>query len=231
VEAVVAQPGGRYLTMVTLGISIVALILAGWAVLRPQPTVQAGPASVATPTTSSATTSPTSTDTGTGSPTETSSTDTNSDDSSGSATPALPTVGYTVSYQDKKLRLTPNNGCSYRQVDLDGPSVTSQTTISDVQFTPCGGGNNKSAQFNFPSESVATIGSTAASAQDCANAITTSPASQRMTLSRQLVICTVTDGTSTPDQPARQRIARIVIDNIGQDGTTDVTVTAWEIPH
>jgi hypothetical protein len=230
VEVVVAQPAGRNLNVIALGISVVALFLAGFAVLRPQPTVEAGPASAPSGNVA-ATTSPTATsEAGTSSDSETS-TDTSSDDSSGSATPALPTVGYTVSYQDKKLRLTPNNGCGTRYVDLDGPSVTSQETISDVSFTPCSGGSQSAAQFNFPNESVATVGSTAATAQDCANAITTSPASQRMTLSRQLVICAVTDGTSTPDQPARQRIAKIVVDNIGQDGTTDVTVTAWEIPH
>ena len=213
------------LNVLTLAISVLALLLAGYAVIRPAKATEAGPPRP----------SPTATATGT----VTTSTSAGPSDTSvpASTNPGLvpsgvlPTVGYVPSYPDRKLRLTPNDGCGPRYVDLDTPAVTVDAGSSDVQYVPCRGQDSKAVQLSYPNQSVAEVSSASATPEDCANAITTSPASQRIILSRQLVICSLTDGTSTADQPARQRIVRLVIDNISQDGTVDLTATAWEVPR
>jgi hypothetical protein len=56
-------------------------------------------------------------------------------------------------------------------------------------------------------------------------------ASQELTPSQDQVICAVTDGQGAPNQPARTKITRIVVSDVGQDQKVTLNVTAWEIPY
>jgi hypothetical protein len=220
---------GSFLPVAALVVAVAALGLAGGAFLR------AG--SAGTPAAAvTVTTAPTVGASGSGSasgPSATSS-DTGSESSSSSddgSTPGesgvpLPTVGYTQAYQDKRLLLTPNSqsNCT-RYVDLDGPAVLGSEEHADLTFH-CQTGSS----LSFPSVEVAQITSPTATPEDCAAAIQQAPSDQEITLSRQLVICTTTDGVSTPDQPARRKVVRIVVNSVEKDGTTDITVSSWFIP-
>jgi len=151
----------------------------------------------------------------------------------GPATDApLPTAAanYTVSYQDKRLILQPNGeSCSGgRKVDLDQPAINVMNG-SDIQYTPgCGG---EPVTLNFASDKLATVVSPTATPEDCAENIQLNAASQELAPSQEQVICAVTDGQGAPNQPARAKIARIVVSDVGQDQKVTVNVTAWEIPY
>jgi len=139
-------------------------------------------------------------------------------------------VGYTAAYQDKRLLLTPNtdSGC-IRYVDLDRPAVVASEEHADVTFKFCGTAGGGS-QLIFPNVEVAQVTSASATPEDCAAGIEQAPSSQEVTLSRQLVICTTTDGVSTPDQPARRKVIRLVVNSVEKDGTADITANSWLIP-
>jgi len=161
-------------------------------------------------------------------PTEPTDTDSSGDPDT---TPPLPTEGYVVSYQDQKLVLRPNysQGCSGRHVDLDAPGiVVDPNAPSDISYDPC---NNSGAgpTLDFPPQ-VAEVSSSSATAADCSKTIRTAPSAQTQTVSRQLVLCTTTDGISTAGQPARSRMVRILVDGVQKDGTVTLTLTSWEIP-
>jgi hypothetical protein len=146
----------------------------------------------------------------------------------------LPTASanYTVSYEDKRLTLQPNAedcGGHDRTVDLDQP-VINVTSGGDLDYSPtyqCEG----QPSLRFVSNKVATVVSRNATPQDCAQAIQLSPASQEIAASQDLVICTVTDGQGAPNEPARAKIARIVITGVGQEQKVALNVTAWQIPY
>jgi hypothetical protein len=146
----------------------------------------------------------------------------------------LPTASanYTVSYEGKRLTLQPNAphcAGNDRVVDLDQPAIN-VTTGGDLQYSPsvnCDG----QPSLRFASNKVATVVSADATPQDCASAIQLSPASQEIAASQDLVLCAVTDGEGAPNEPARAKIARIVVTGVGQEQKVALTVTAWEIPH
>jgi hypothetical protein len=150
----------------------------------------------------------------------------------GTATDApLPTAAanYTVSYQDKRLILQPNGGTcgGGRDVDLDQPAINVSNGI-DIKYTP---GCNDAPTLRFASDKVATVVSPNATPEDCAENIQLNAASQELAPSQEQVICAVTDGQGAPNQPARAKIARIVVSDVGQDQKVTVNVTAWEIPY
>ena len=143
----------------------------------------------------------------------------------------LPTAAanYTVSYQDKRLSLQPNGGAcgGGRDVDLDQPAIN-VSNGSDIGYTP---GCTDAPSLNFESDKVATVVSPNATPEDCAENIQLNAASQKLTPSQDQVICAVTDGQGAPNQPARAKIARIVVSDVGQDQKVTLNVTAWEIPY
>jgi hypothetical protein len=210
-------------SILSIGLSVLALITTGSndsATPPPQQTGETAPAPSTIPAESTA-------------PSETASAPEENTSLPASDAP-LPTASanYTVSYEDKRLTLQPNAArCSGndRVVDLDQPAIN-VTTGGDLQYSPsvnCEG----QPSLRFASNKVATVVSADATPQDCASAIQLSPASQEIAASQDLVLCAVTDGEGAPNEPARAKIARIVVTGVGQEQKVALTVTAWEIPH
>jgi hypothetical protein len=146
----------------------------------------------------------------------------------------LPTAGanYTVSYQDKRLRLQPNGeGCSgaARSVDLDQPAINVETG-GDFEYHSTYGCRG-APSLQFVSDKVAAVVSPDATPQDCAQAIQLAPGSQEIAPSQDLVICAVTDGQGAANEPVRAKVARIVVTGVGQEQKVALNVTAWEIPY
>lgn len=146
----------------------------------------------------------------------------------------LPTAAanYTVSYQDKRLRLQPNgDSCSgaERRVDLDQPAINVESG-GDFEYQSTSGCRG-APSLQFVSDKVATVVSPDATPQDCAQAIQLAPGSQEMAPSQDLVICAVTDGQGAANEPVRAKIARIVVTGVGQEQKVALNVTAWEIPY
>jgi hypothetical protein len=146
----------------------------------------------------------------------------------------LPTAAanYTVSYEDRRLTLQPNGencGGAARVVDLDQPAINVPTG-GDLEYQPtyrCEG----TPSLQFVSDKVATVVSSTATPQDCAQAIQLSPASQQIAPSQDLVICAVTDGQGAANEPIRGKITRMVVTGVGQEQKVALNVTAWEIPY
>jgi hypothetical protein len=160
-----------------------------------------------------------------------------SDEATSQAQPSdapLPTAAtnYTVSYEDRRLTLQPNGedcGGAARIIDLDQPAINVPTG-GDLEYQPtyrCEG----APALQFVSDKVATVVSSTATPQDCAQAIQLSPASQQIAPSQDLVICAVTDGQGAANEPIRGKITRIVITGVGQEQKVALNVTAWEIPY
>ena len=225
------KSGSRRGTM-TLGLSALALLIAVLALsLSVLALITAHGNNSTTPDQGAETASAPSTNLSeSSSPTETSSDD--EPTAQGTATDApLPTAAanYTVSYQDKRLSLQPNGGTcgGGRNVDLDQPAINVSNN-SDIRYTP---GCSDAPTLSFASDKVATVVSPNATPEDCAENIQLNAASQALTPSQDQVICAVTDGQGAPNQPARAKIARIVVSDVGQDHKVTLNVTAWEIPY
>lgn len=144
-----------------------------------------------------------------------------------------PTADYQLVYEEQALTLRPaGNGCGKareREVDLDQPAVGATDDALDLHYrSSC---NSKTPALKFANARLATAKNSAASPQECADAIRTAPIGTTVAPSQDLVLCAVTNGVGAPDEPNRAKIALVVINSVGTDQTVVLTVKTWEIPH
>lgn len=141
-------------------------------------------------------------------------------------TPALPSsnADYTVSYENKRVTL---QGGQSRYLDLDQPRVNADANQYDVRSLVS---TTSGPKLVFNTDSVATAKSAATQPEECADKIQLAPASTSIDISQDLVICAVTNGIGAVNEPARTKMARIVVNSVADDGTANLTITTWEIP-
>ena len=126
-----------------------------------------------------------------------------------------PQANYTLSYEDKELHIPQNV-----QVDVDEPRVNVQNGY-DFQYTYRGFQINNAA---------AVARSSNATPEDCADAIQTSPLTQPIAPSEQLVLCIQTSSDDASEQGVSQKLARISIKSINKEEVVTALVTAWNVP-
>jgi hypothetical protein len=127
-----------------------------------------------------------------------------------------PQANYTLSYEDKELHIPRNV-----QVDLDEPRVNAQNS-GDFHYNYSG--------FFQTSSAAAVARSSNATPQDCAGAIQTSPLTQPIAPSEQLVLCIQTSSDDASEQGVSQKLARISIKSINKEEVVTALVTAWNVP-
>lgn len=132
---------------------------------------------------------------------------------------------YTLSFEDVKITLTPGESVS-RRFDLDQPLVNPGSDQSDgyLYFS-------EQPALQFESVQVSIAKTSNATPAECASAIQLSPSATRVKVSQDLVLCTVTNGRGAVNEPERLKMVRMIVDSVASDGTTILTLTAWELPH
>jgi hypothetical protein len=139
---------------------------------------------------------------------------------------SLPTAGaaYTIVREKVPVRLA---GGSSRYLDLDQPMVNSNSYQTDVVYTP----NSSSTVLRFSSANVAEAKSADVTPDECAQAIQLSPSDTQVEASQDLVLCAVTNGIGAVSEPARTKMAKIIVNSVAKDGSLDLSITTWEIPR
>ena len=136
-----------------------------------------------------------------------------------------PGASYTVFKQDVQMRLVDGD---QRFVDLDQPLVNSADTAYDVIYDA---GTLAQPKLSFRSDAVAVGKSATVTPDECAQEIQLSPVDSQVELSQDLVLCAVTNGLGDVNEPARTKMARIVVNSVSKDNSVNLTVTTWEIPR
>ena len=128
-----------------------------------------------------------------------------------------PQPDYTLVYEDKELRIPPGV-----YIDLDEPRVNAAS-----------GGDFLYYEYNdhFQNyKTAAVVRSPSVTAQDCADAIQTSPLTAPIAPREGFVMCIQTDAGDASEQGVSQKMARILVKSIDKQDTVTILVTAWNIP-
>jgi hypothetical protein len=136
-----------------------------------------------------------------------------------------PGASYSPYKQDVKVRLTGGGGSRY--VDLDEPLVNAASDASDLVFQT----GFAQPKLVFSSDDVAVGKSAVVTPDECAQEIQLAPTNRSVDVSQDLVLCAVTNGLGAVNEPARSKMARIVINSVSKDDSVNLTITTWEIPH
>jgi len=204
-------------SLLAIGISLAAFSRAGGSGPTPQPAGSTGIASAAAgpdastptdvlPTDATETTAPSA---------EPTSEPTNGPDPSGV---------FEVAYQSEPLVLQPSG----RYIDLDEPSGNASSAVYELQYD----GYPPGAKLDFSSEvALASINSPAPTANDCAKQLRREPIDSAFAPSKGQLICVLTSRQAADDQGIRQKIVLMKVNSITDDGTLNLTLTAWTVPH
>ncbi|WP_140158024.1 hypothetical protein [Micromonospora sp. NBS 11-29] len=137
---------------------------------------------------------------------------------------------YRPSYQKEPLVL--QAACSYSMyADLDEPRTRNDSTGADIRYTR-GCGNEPSTlrlEEGVDGTDAAAAGMTP---QECANKIRTAliGEDQRIPVRKGTTICVTTDYAYAKAHGDPWRMALIEVVGVGNDGSTTLQVTGWEIP-
>jgi hypothetical protein len=203
-----------FVALVAAGVSIVALSQASkpaGAAAAPSPTIGStatgpGPSVDVTPTDDTETTAP--------SPEPT------SDPSDGPD----PSGVYAVAYAAEPLVLQPSS----RYVDLDAPSGNSSSAVYELQYS----GTAPAAKLEFNSDvALASIASPAPTANDCVQQLRRAPIDPIFTPSKGQQVCVLTSRSAADDQGTRQRVVLMKVNSVTEDGTLNLTLSAWTVPR
>jgi hypothetical protein len=154
-----------------------------------------------------------------------------------SATPGQldPKANYTSKYQQQVLTLrAPTQCCGSLGIDLDEPRVDVDDAHADLLFA---NSNSNAHQpiFTLPSGVSATPGrSPAETPNDCVETIRTGPLGDRASIpiTRDVVLCLATSSEAATGQGITRKVVLVTVTAINsQDGSVDVTVSAWNAPR
>ena len=152
-------------------------------------------------------------------------TTTPSDVASGDVSTQLPSAGasYALFKANVAVRLA---GGKDHALDLDQPMVNADSERSDLVYFSA-----DTPFLRFNTDNVAIAKTASVTPDECAQDIQLAPSNTDVSVSQDLVICAVTNGLGAVNEPARSKMARIVINSVGKDKTVNLTITTWEIPH
>lgn len=135
-----------------------------------------------------------------------------------------PSGVFEVAYQSEPLVLQPSG----RYVDLDEPSGNANSAVYELQYD----GFPPNAKLEFNSEvALASINSPTPTANDCAKQLRREPIDSSFAPSKGQLICVLTSRQAADDQGIRQKIVLVKVNSITDDGTVNLTLTAWTVPH
>ncbi|GAA3621951.1 hypothetical protein GCM10022223_43630 [Kineosporia mesophila] len=135
-----------------------------------------------------------------------------------------PGASYAPVREDVQMRLVTGDT---RYVDLDQPLVNAESAAYDLSFRA----GFAQPTLRFKSADVAVGKSPTVTPDECAQEIQLSPVDAEVEVSQDLVLCAVTNGLGAVNEPARTKMARIVVNSVSKDNAVNLTVTTWEIPR
>lgn len=191
---------------------------------RPSSTTVAAPQSTAAGRTSEPAASATRTSGSADNTTEPSSKDTDR---------VVPEANFTLAYQSSPLTVRPPlDGCgSPRFVDVDEPRAGAAEAFSELSYgVSCG--NAAKAQIDILDDDVPiSLASPTDDARDCAESIRNGPVNEPLVPSAPMSLCLLTSPDTARNEGITRKVVLIVIDDIKQDGTMSLSLTAWNVPR
>jgi hypothetical protein len=146
---------------------------------------------------------------------------------SASATAVSTADDFSPVYANEELRLQ-SAPCGFIGIDLDRPQVAAGDF--ELRFRgPCGGDN----QSHLETLVVASVASSAdVTPQECTDLIRRAPLGvSQVAVSKGLVLCLRTSADDAQRQGITQKMAVLEVETVADDGTTNVRVSAWNVPH
>jgi hypothetical protein len=134
-----------------------------------------------------------------------------------------PAGTYTVAYPPTPLRLQPSD----RYVDLDLPSANARPDRSEFRYPAL----YDPPKLLFGSLPVAKLTTPTGTASDCVKQLNQAPINGDFAPAKGDLICVLTSADDADRQGISRKVAQVRVDAIAPDGTLNVTVTAWNVPH
>jgi hypothetical protein len=212
--------------VVSLLLSIAALVLSGLALSRSDAASVASPKASQSVNATSASSESTAAATGGA----TNSSATAEPNVSASSTELNPAGAFQISYQNEHLTIR-SGGCDTTigtPVDLDEPRVNPLSGREDLTYTGCEPGSISS---DLPQAEVASASSTP---KDCLQNIRTAPGRSPVAPVKGMTICFVTNQTTAASQGITQKLVFVTISSLTTDnryGVLNVSLTAWNVPN
>lgn len=216
-----APPAGRaplYVAALALVVALLATLVSVVALARTgddAPGVAAGTSTPAPPpTTAGPTGEPT------GAPTDDPSAEP-TDEPTGAPDPS---GVFTPAYEAEVLRIQPS---SDRYIDLDEPSANARNSTGELYYSsglPIG-------DLSFNDVDVAEIKTAAPTAGDCVQELRRAPIDLSVVPARGKALCVLTSAGRAASQGIRQKVVLIRMDALADDGTLNLSLTAWTVPR
>jgi hypothetical protein len=151
----------------------------------------------------------------------------------------IPEANYQLAYDGEVLRIPapPEGLCipgfdeqQSLYVDLDEPRVGTTEVNAEFEYTPhCA---RQKWAFDFePNVPFSTVSSAQATARDCANSIRSQPITGPVVPQPGTILCLVTSASAAEKQGIPQKLVLLDIRNVAKDGTVNLAVRAWDVPH
>lgn len=135
-----------------------------------------------------------------------------------------PSGVFEVAYQSEPLVLQPSG----RYIDLDEPSGNAESAVYELQYE----GLSPATKFDFNGQDeLASINSPSPTANDCAKQLRREPIDSSFAPSKGQLICVLTSRAAADEQGIRQKIVLMKVNSIADDGTLNLTLTAWTVPR
>ena len=135
-----------------------------------------------------------------------------------------PSGVFTPAYEQEVLRIQPS---SSRYIDLDEPSANARSGTGEFYYSsslPVG-------NLFFDEVDVAEIKSAAPTAGDCVQELRRAPIDTTVVPVRGKALCVLTSAGRAASQGLRRKVVLIRMDALSEDGTLNLTLTAWDVPR
>jgi hypothetical protein len=145
----------------------------------------------------------------------------------------VPEANFTPAYQNSPLTVRPPlDGCgSPRFVDVDEPRAGAAEAFSEFSYgVACG--NAAKAQIDILGDDVPiSLANPNDDARDCAESIRNDPINEPLVPSAPMSLCLLTSPDAARNEGITRKVVLVVIDDIKQDGTMSLSLTAWNVPR
>ena len=145
----------------------------------------------------------------------------------------VPEADFRPAYDGQRLTVQPpSNGCEQsRFVDVDEPRAGAPQEFAEFSYgRDCGGGAKAEIDI-LPADVSISTGGPNDDARDCVESIRNGPINEPLVPSPAMALCMLTSPQMARDEGNTRKVVLIVIDDIKEDGTMTVSLTAWHVPR
>lgn len=135
-----------------------------------------------------------------------------------------PSGTFTVAYPSETLRLQPS---SSRSVDLDTPTGNAPSGTYEFSYT----GSTPNLRLYFSNDvAVAEIQTPNPNAGDCAVELRRAPIDSDVVPAKGKMLCVLTSADRAASQGNTQKLVLLRMATLTEDGTLNLSLTAWNVP-